>query len=88
MRRTADDDRDEDWDDWDEPQDWEPEPDTPSETISCPYCRREIHEDSVRCPGCGNYLSEEDTPPSRKPWWIILGFVLAFYAAYRLIAVW
>ena len=47
-------------------------------TIPCPYCRREIHEDSQRCPGCGNYLSEEDAPPGRKPWWLVLGVVFAF----------
>jgi hypothetical protein len=34
-----------------------------------------LYEDSVRCPHCGMYLSEEDTP-SRKPWWIILGVLI------------
>jgi predicted nucleic acid-binding Zn ribbon protein len=45
-------------------------------TIPCPYCRRAIHEDSVRCPYCEQYISEEDAPPGRKPWWIILGVLL------------
>jgi hypothetical protein len=37
-------------------------------TIPCPCC----HE-SPRYPHCGNYISEEDAPPGRKPWWIIAG---------------
>ena len=43
-----------------------------SDTIFCPYCRHAIHEDSVRCPQCENYLSEEDRPSLRKPWWLIV----------------
>jgi hypothetical protein len=45
-------------------------------TIPCPYCRREIHEEAQRCPYCASYLSQEDAPPSRKPWWLIAGAVL------------
>ena len=55
-------------------------------TIPCPYCRHPIYEDSPRCPNCGNYISEEDHVPARKPWWIILGVLLAFYVVYRWIA--
>jgi transposase-like protein len=63
---------DDSWDDDDE------EP-----TIPCPYCRREIHEESPRCPHCGNYISEEDNPPARKPWWVIVGALLCLYVVYR-----
>lgn len=68
-----------------EEADWEDEDssDDEEETISCPYCKRQIHEDSVRCPHCEQYLSEEDAPPSRKPWWIIVGVLLCLYAVYR-----
>ena len=31
-------------------------------TVPCPYCRHPIHEDSPRCPACGNYISAEDAP--------------------------
>lgn len=55
-------------------------------TIPCPYCRREIHEDSQQCPHCGNYLSQEDAPLTRKPWWLILGVLACLYAVYRWIA--
>ena len=77
-RRVAE---DEDWDDegeeeWDEEDDDEP-------TVPCPYCKREIHEDAQRCPYCEHYISEEDAPPARKPWWIIVGALLCLYAVYR-----
>lgn len=52
-------------------------------TIPCPHCRCLIHEDSYRCPRCGTYLSEEETAPSRKPWWIIVGVLLVLYVVYR-----
>jgi hypothetical protein len=52
-------------------------------TIPCPYCHKEIHEDSQRCPYCEQYISREDSPPSRKPWWIILGALACLYVVYR-----
>ena len=52
-------------------------------TIACPYCKRQIHEDSQRCPHCEQYISEEDAPPSRKPWWIVVGALLCLYVVYR-----
>ena len=52
-------------------------------TIPCPYCKRQIHEDSQRCPYCDHYISEGDAPPTRKPWWIILGALLCLYIVYR-----
>jgi hypothetical protein len=72
-RRVADED---DWDDEDG-----------EETIPCPYCGRQIHEDTPRCPHCENYISEEDEKPSRrKPWWIIIGVIVCLYLVYRWIA--
>jgi hypothetical protein len=55
-------------------------------TVPCPYCKRQVHEDSQRCPYCENYISEEDAPPSRKPWWIVVGVLLGLYAVYRWIS--
>ena len=54
-------------------------------TVPCPYCGREIHEDSPRCPYCENYISAEDSPPAStaKPWWVVLGAVLGLFAVYR-----
>ena len=61
-------------DDWDDDED--------DGTIPCPYCHRQIHEDSPRCPYCENYISEEDAPPARKPWWIIIGTLLCLVIFY------
>ena len=55
-------------------------------TIPCPYCRREMFEDSARCPHCGQYISAEDSPPGRKPWWIIVGVLLCLAAIWVWIA--
>jgi hypothetical protein len=52
--------------------------------MPCPYCLAVIHEDSVRCPRCGNYLSEEDAPPSR-PWWVLVGLILALAVSLLLV---
>jgi hypothetical protein len=45
-------------------------------TVPCPYCHREIHEDSPQCPYCGQYISAEDAPASPKSWLIIVGVLL------------
>lgn len=50
-------------------------------TLSCPHCHREIHEDALHCPHCEQYLSAEDTPSQRKPWWIIIGAILCLFVA-------
>jgi hypothetical protein len=78
----------EDDDEWDEDEDWEDDVDEPpgdvdDSTIPCPYCERPVHEDSVRCPHCERFISEEDVQPTRKPWWIIVGALLALYVVYR-----
>ena len=69
-----------DEDDWDA-EDYGEEP-----TIPCPYCQRQIHEESQRCPYCEKYISEEDKVPARKPWWIIIGALAILYVVYRWIA--
>lgn len=52
-------------------------------TVSCPYCSRDIPEDTPRCPYCETYISEEDAPPAKKPWWIVIGVVICLYIVYR-----
>jgi hypothetical protein len=78
-RRTA---LEDDWDD-EEFRGGRSSADGDEPTIDCPYCHRQIHEDTPRCPYCENYISEEDTPPARKPWWIIIGTLLCLYVIYR-----
>ncbi|RPI91124.1 MAG: hypothetical protein EHM42_00265 [Planctomycetaceae bacterium] len=50
--------------------------------VPCPYCRREIAEDAVRCPGCGNYLSKEDLPPERQRGWIVVTVIVCLFVVY------
>lgn len=64
-------------------EEWGESEDDGDDTIPCPYCRRSIHEDSQRCPHCENYLSEEDAPAARKPWWIVVGVLLCLFIVYR-----
>ncbi|MEX2175533.1 MAG: zinc-ribbon domain-containing protein [Pirellulaceae bacterium] len=42
-------------------------------TDTCPHCGEEIYEDAPRCPECGTYLSDLDSPTGRHPWWILIG---------------
>ena len=51
--------------------------------IPCPFCGRRILEESERCPHCEHYLSKEDAPHERKPWWIWLGVIACLYVVYR-----
>lgn len=75
-RRLADDD-----DDWNDPDDDTSHDDLP--TVPCPYCSREIFEAAPKCPYCGEYISEEDATPSRKPLWIVMGVLVCLYIVYR-----
>lgn len=66
--------------------DWDAEADDDDEaepTAPCPCCRRQIHEDAQRCPHCERYISAEDAPRDRKPWWIVATVVLCLYLVYR-----
>jgi hypothetical protein len=76
MARHVDEEAEWDEEEWrrDEDDNERDEEDEP--TIPCPYCRREIHEDSPQCPHCGQYIVEEDSPATRKPWLIIIGVLL------------
>lgn len=63
----GEDDEDADWDtDGDSGDDSADEP-----TVPCPYCGQEFLEDSPRCPHCERYISDEDSPPSRRPLWVL-----------------
>jgi len=66
----------------------DPDVDDEDATLPCPHCHLEIHEDSQRCPYCGSYLSREDAPTARKPWWIIVGVVACLYVVYRWVVWW
>lgn len=86
-RRVAED----DWDEDGESDSWSYDEDDFSDsidegedeaTVSCPYCKSEIPEDTPRCPYCEQYISEEDAPPTAKPWWIIVGALLCLFVVF------
>ena len=81
--------RDDDWtgapdadsdDDREDPE--PPDYDDEEPCIPCPHCRRDILEESERCPYCEHYISKEDAP-GRKPIWLVIGVVACLYAVYR-----
>jgi hypothetical protein len=51
-------------------------------TTECPHCHKPVFDQAERCPHCGWYISEEDTPPNRLPGFIVLGLTLAAVAVY------
>ena len=79
-------DHDDDWEEDESAGDEEGDSDDDDYTVPCPYCKRPIYEDAQRCPYCERYLSDEDAPPARKPWWVIAGAVLCLYVVYRWVA--
>ncbi len=70
---------------YEDPEDPEPPDydDDEEPTFRCPFCRREILEDAERCPYCEKYVSKEDAPAARKPWWLVVGVVACLYVVYR-----
>ena len=68
-----DDDRDDDPDtegDWDGDE-ADDEGDDES-TVPCPFCRREMFEDSPQCPSCGEYVSAADFARNGRPRWVLV----------------
>lgn len=81
MNAYRDPDHDDEWydDGLDDGDDTEDSDDSP--TVPCPYCHREIVEDSPRCPYCEQYISEEDHPTRRQPLWVIVTAVICLGVA-------
>ena len=50
--------------------------DESSELLPCPKCGALIHEESERCPACGEYVVHESSIWSGRSWlWIVLGLL-------------
>jgi hypothetical protein len=68
------------FDDIEVPEEEMAKEDEDEETDLCPYCRKPIYDDSVRCPHCGNHQSREDAP-LRRPLWMIIGALICLAIA-------
>ena len=66
------------WSETDDTDDW----DDDDALIDCPYCGEPIFDDAERCPYCECYISEQDRPPTTRPWWFVLGFLLCIAIIY------
>jgi hypothetical protein len=51
-----------------------------AQTVECPHCGEDVYEWAEQCPSCGKYLSEEDAPRRRNPWWILIAVALGLAA--------
>ena len=83
--RDSDDDGDDEGEDYYEYEDSDQsyaEEDADTPTVPCPYCRHEIHEDAQRCPYCERYISAEDSPGQRRPWWVLVGVAICLYIVF------
>jgi hypothetical protein len=50
--------------------------DDSTDSESCPRCGRPVYAGADLCPHCRQYVSEEDSPASRRPRWFIIGVVV------------
>lgn len=83
------DDKEQDDDDWDDDSDLDSDADFDNGdddsddevTVPCPFCKRQILEDTPRCPYCEHYLSEQDFARGSKPLWVIVTAVVCLVAA-------
>ncbi|MFN3189448.1 MAG: hypothetical protein ACE361_02910 [Aureliella sp.] len=62
--------------DWDDPEEDHWEDDDESETIPCPFCKREIDEEALRCPFCDQYVEGLSKPTVNQPKWIVWTAIL------------
>ena len=68
--------RDQEFDDFDDDIPLDDEFEDDEATDECPYCGEEIYDDANWCPYCSNYLSGEDAPRRRQPWWLVAGVIV------------
>jgi len=42
-----------------------------SSTDPCPHCGAQVYEDAEQCPLCGQYITDEETPRTSQPRWVV-----------------
>ncbi len=70
MRRTQDEERDDDWQD----EGWDDETDEDSDDgyIPCPHCGETMLEVADHCPACNRWITSEDLPRKQYSWWVVV----------------
>ena len=76
------------WDD-DAYEEWvdDDEDASDDDLLSCPACRRSVHEDTQQCPHCGDWITPVDLSSRAKRWiWIavviLMIMLMGFFAAF------
>ncbi len=64
MRHSPDDDDDDDWQ-------GDEEVDSDDGYLPCPHCGETMLEAADHCPACNRWITNEDPPNKRHPWWIV-----------------
>ena len=60
--------------------------DDDADVEACPQCGVMIHEDSVRCPACGEYVTFGSGLPRKGLWWWTAWLLLATVVVLWLLA--
>ena len=50
------------------------------DAVTCPNCRRELHEDAAVCPHCGEWIIDESLAARRSRGWfwpVMVGLLIA-----------
>ena len=66
------------WDD-DADEEWveDEAEDSDADLLSCPSCRRSVHEDTQQCPHCGDWITPTDLSGRAQRWvWVAVVILL------------
>jgi len=58
--------------DYDADDGWDDVDDSDDGYMPCPHCGATMLEDAEYCPACDRWMTSEDQPDKRHPWWIIV----------------
>ena len=64
--------RDDDVEPDDDEDEWHDDDDADDGYVPCPYCGGTMLEAADHCPECDRWITREDLPQKRHPWWIIV----------------
>ena len=77
---TEDDWRDDQDQEWEEAEFAEEEDDPEADLMQCPSCHKPVHEDTQKCPHCGDWIIPATAPSSSKNLIVLVVIVLLIVA--------